>query len=119
MLLYLLALYSLLTAGLCTTFISSPRNFSDFTKLSNADISELFHCLSREDDRNSTLERRWAGGVIAEPASEEMWEKFKSKVRKFVAQMAHSDFDVGQMLPRPATTAQSPWNFRRYPRANT
>jgi len=61
-----------------------------------------------EDSVVPRQERRWNGPPPA-PATDDVWEKMKCKGRKFMAQMSYSDFDVGQMLPVPQNTAQSPW----------
>jgi hypothetical protein len=59
--------------------------------------------------------RRWMGAPPA-PASDAVWEKAKCKGRKFMMQMSLSDYDVGQMLPTPQDTAQSPWYFGKFMR---
>ncbi|KAL6708397.1 hypothetical protein ACN47E_002660 [Coniothyrium glycines] len=43
------------------------------------------------------------------PASDDLWARCLCKGNKFLTQMSYSDYDVGQSLPVPATTAQSPW----------
>tara|TARA_R110002003_G_scaffold56_4_gene5091 strand:- start:17813 stop:18145 length:333 start_codon:yes stop_codon:yes gene_type:complete len=58
----------------------------------------------------SSLQRRWPGPPPP-PAANAVWEAAKCKGRKFGAQMSYSDFDVGQMLPVPQNTAQSPWGI--------
>ena len=82
--------------------------FPNFATLPNLNISSA----SSDNHDNATHhERRWTGAP-PNPASDEVWEAAKCKGRKFMAQMSYSDFDVGQMLPTPANTAASPWNFR-------
>lgn len=58
--------------------------------------------------------RRWTGDQIPDPATDEVWERHKCKGRKLLLQMSLSDYDVGQMLPTPVNTAQSPWRFGKY-----
>ena len=54
-------------------------------------------------------------GEPPSPASDQVWSRYKCKGRKMLLQMSLSDFDVGQMLPSPQTTAQSPWFSCQYP----
>lgn len=49
-----------------------------------------------------------------EPADDATWNRYVCKGRKMLAQMSYSDFDVGQMLPGPANTAESPWRLRKH-----
>jgi hypothetical protein len=80
------------------------------SELSNLNISALFVDHHEPGNDGPKHQRRWAGPIPA-PASDELWEKSKCKGRKFMAQMSYSDFDVGQVLPVPQNTAQSPWYF--------
>jgi hypothetical protein len=81
----------------------------EFSELSNLDISTIF-VDHHDGSEGPNHQRRWAGPVPA-PASDDLWEKSKCKGRKFMAQMSYSDFDVGQVLPVPQNTVQSPWYF--------
>jgi hypothetical protein len=82
----------------------------DITNFSNSYFSNLIADHSGPLLRPHGYERRWFGPP-PEPVDDAMWEAAKCKGRKFMAQMSYSDFDVGQMLPIPQTTAQSPWSF--------
>jgi hypothetical protein len=44
-------------------------------------------------------------------ANDALWATSQCKGAKFLTQMSYSDYDVGQSLPNPANTAQSPWKF--------
>jgi hypothetical protein len=85
----------------------TPDNFSE---LSNLNISTLFVDHHEPSNEGTEHQRRWTCPIPA-PASDDLWEKAKCKGRKFMAQMSYSDFDVGQALPVPQNTAQSPWCF--------
>jgi hypothetical protein len=105
---FLLGLLSLVTSDV------SEQHFdpivTDFFELSNQNISAFFADYNEPQSKPSNYERRWAGAPPA-PASNDLWEKAKCKGRKFIVQMSYSDYDVGQMLPVPQNTAQSPWYF--------
>jgi hypothetical protein len=86
----------------------------DLYDLQNLNLSTLISRYKSSKTDLSAHERRWAGPPPA-PASDSVWEAAKCKGRKFMAQMSYSDFDVGQILPVPQTTAQSPWYYGGFP----
>jgi len=80
----------------------------------NTDLSDS-HTQQRLSRLNLSIHElpgsQFAGTAdVDEPAEDEVWEKAICKGKKMVAQMSYSDFDVGQLLPVPQTTAQSPWS---------
>ncbi|KAH7096056.1 hypothetical protein FB567DRAFT_602176 [Paraphoma chrysanthemicola] len=94
---------------------SSINSNYDLIELSSVDLSALASDSYDTISNSSHHERRWAGGIVPPPATDEVWKRAKCKGRKFVVQMSYSDFDVGQMLPTPQNTAQSPWTFDHLP----
>jgi len=101
-LLFLVALLAFVSAE-----ASHDTIFPALARLPNLNIPTLS---SDHHDNVTHHERRWTGAP-PNPATDEVWEAAKCKGRKFMAQMSYSDYDVGQMLPTPANTAASPWNF--------
>jgi hypothetical protein len=85
-------------------------SLENITILSNLSFSNLIFDHNRSILKPHGHERRWFGPPPA-PVDDATWEAAKCKGRKFMAQMSYSDYDVGQMLPNPQTTAQSPWSF--------
>jgi hypothetical protein len=87
--------------------LQDPANFP------NLNLASLFHEQDEPNSNSSSHERRWAGPIPA-PADDATWEAAKCKGRKFMAQMSYSDYDVGQMLPIPQISVQSPFSFSTY-----
>ena len=52
------------------------------------------------------------------PASDELWASCMCKGAKGLTQMSYSDYDVGQSLPVPQPSAQSPWGFGKKSRSS-
>jgi hypothetical protein len=90
-----------------SAILQDPANFP------NLNLSSLFHEQDESNSNYSSHERRWAGPIPA-PADDATWEAAKCKGRKFMAQMSYSDYDVGQMLPIPQISVQSPFSFSTY-----
>jgi hypothetical protein len=110
----LLLLLRLFAFALCDTFRPQCNvTLKDFTDFPHLNFSNLFREHDEQDSKSSGHERRWSGPIPA-PADDATWEAAKCKGRKFMAQMSYSDYDVGQMLPIPQLTAQSPFSFSTY-----
>jgi hypothetical protein len=112
-LLQTIAGFALLALALALAYVFNARldtNLRDLSYSPSNNFSALISEYKPSRSDSTTHERRWAGPPPA-PASDAVWESAKCKGRKFMAQMSYSDYDVGQLLPVPQTTAQSPWYY--------
>lgn len=66
---------------------SHPVSYSEFANLSNPVLSTLFADYDKPIAITSAGERRWANGVLPNPATNQAWETAKCKGRRFMAQM--------------------------------
>jgi hypothetical protein len=114
-------LFARLILLLCSDIFATSHAFKhhigtslqDFSKPKEFNASSLTFRHDNLVPNSTTPERRWTGPAPA-PADDAAWEAAICKGRKFMAQMSYSDYDVGQSLPTPQSTAQSPFSFSLY-----
>jgi hypothetical protein len=96
--------------------VQREDQFNGNTSLSDSNIRQRLSKLNLSIHDITGPKFAGAAAVAAvEPADDEVWAKAVCKGKKMVAQMSYSDFDVGQLLPVPQTTAQSPWSKGKLP----
>jgi hypothetical protein len=117
-------LFAQLILLLCSDVFATSHAFKhhidtslyDFSKPNDFNTSRVTFRHDNLVPNSTTPERRWTGPAPA-PADDAAWEAAICKGRKFMAQMSYSDYDVGQSLPTPQITVQSPYSFSLYSEA--
>jgi len=86
-------------------------------------VSENSHALlTTKNSSDTKLGKSSSGHGLLDPngawwrgpppvADDATWSKAVCKGTKMMAQMSYSDYDVGQLLPDPKDSVQSPWSI--------